>query len=103
MVRRKTPPGRRSTSQPWVLKPSGPHQRTMCSGRVQARNTSRGGAAKWRVTTTTPIAAGGATASRALPDGAAGSARAVTAALDPLQLLQVLLEPVEALLPEAAI
>src|SRR5580704_13434588 len=85
MPQRKRPPIRMSISQPMVVKPCGPHQRAMCSGWVHALNTRARGASIRRVTTSSRSAV---------------SMLAGTAFVLGLQVLQVALQAIEALLPE---
>src|SRR5688500_4751582 len=84
-----TPPGRRSISQYGVVVPFGPHQRFKGSGSVQALKTSSRGASKTRVMT------------RSRPGPA--SPTFTTLVIPPLQLLQIVIQTVEALLPKTAI
>jgi hypothetical protein len=83
-----TPPGRRSFLQKGAVKPFGPRQRIRRSPSVQALNTTLGGASKRRVMTST---------------GSAGIATALflTAMLLllALQLVQVFVQAIDALLP----
>src|SRR5215831_9152911 len=91
MTRCQAPPGRTSALQETVVKPRGPHQRVKCSGIVQARKTSRRGASRRRVITSS--------CSRV----AAASVVAVMRRLRLLQFVEVIGEAVEAFLPEPAI
>src|SRR5215472_4652405 len=88
MPKRYAPPTRMSMSQWIVVKPCGPHQRATCSGCVQALNTNRRGVSMTRVTTSSRSAV---------------LMFASTSLLLALQFLQVVLQPVEALFPEAAV
>src|SRR5262249_17508278 len=81
-------PTRTSISQWKMVKPFGPHQRATCSGRVHALNTRARGASMTRVMTSSRCCMSVSTA---------------TSLLLALQLLQVVLEPVEALFPEHAV
>src|SRR5688572_72315 len=92
MRRNQAPPGRTSISQATRVKPFGPHQRARCSGCVQALNTRVRGASKTRLMTSSNA-------------GERAAALVVAAILVPrrLQLAQIALQPIEALLPEAAI
>src|SRR2546422_667225 len=92
MQTRKAPPGRTSILHEGIVKPFGPHQRTRRSASVQALKTRRGGASKTRVMTSSGFAV--------------SAAGLVLAAMSPplrLQLLQIYIQPIEALLPESAI
>src|SRR5581483_5082521 len=51
MMKRQTPPGRTSISCVVVVKPFGPHQRSICCCSVHARNTTARGASNVRVVT----------------------------------------------------
>src|SRR2546430_12691244 len=91
MRKRKAPPGRTSIVQDGVVKPCGPHQRTSRSASVQALKTRGRGASKTRAMTSSRSAA-----VLALPP----------AAMSPpfrLQLAQIVLQAIEALVPETAI
>jgi hypothetical protein len=81
---RQEPPGRTSIWQDTISKPCGPHQMGARSGSVQARKTKALGAAKTRVRTRVGRSVG----------SMAGIVR------PGLDLLQVSIQPVEALLPE---
>src|SRR5262245_56888350 len=87
MMRFQMPPGRTSIECVVVVKPRGPHHRPTCSGSVQASKTSAGGAANTRVKTSSR----------------SDSRCVVTVLLLLLHPAQVLIEPVEALLPEPAV
>src|SRR5436190_21131700 len=93
MQKRNRPPGRKSSSQEVKVKPRGPHQRTRRSGSVHALKTRWGGASKMRVMTSTRCSA--ASAAALLP--------AAMFLLLPLQLTQIIVQAIEALLPETAI
>src|SRR5690242_15476788 len=74
-----------------LVKPRGPHQRARCSGSVQALNTRLRGASKRRVRTSTR---------------SADSAALLLAAMSLLLLLQfaqIIVQPIETLLPETPI
>src|SRR5215472_17732102 len=92
IVRDQVPPGRISIPAEIVVKPRGPHQRTRCSDSVHILKTSRRGASKTRVMTSSRSAA-----------AVAASAVAAIVVLSVLQLGEILVEPVEAFVPEAAI
>src|ERR1039458_575923 len=92
MQNRNVPPGRMSMSQNVVVNPCGPHQRATCSGSVHALNTRARGASMTRVTRS----------SRSVVS-AAMLVAATTFLPLPLQILQITLEAIEALLPEAAV
>src|SRR5438045_137948 len=85
-----------------LVNPFGPHQCAMCRGSVQASNTSARGASKTRDITISRSAAG-------LAPGAEADAwlglffSLATLVLLGLQLGEVVLESVEAFLPEAAV
>src|ERR1700722_3274771 len=91
---RHAPPTRRSTSQTGFVKPFGPHQRARCAGSVHTLNTISGGASKTRSMTSSLSAA-----------LAAGLMLAFSAMffLLAFQFVQIIVQTVEALLPEAAI
>src|SRR5580658_5668038 len=97
MQTRNFPPGLMSMSQNVVVKPCGPHQRATCSGSIHALNTRRRGASMTRVTTSCRSVASAAAVS------VATSMAAPTLFPLPLQILQIGLETIEALLPEGAI
>src|SRR2546426_2328310 len=91
MQKRKAPPGRTSIAQDGVVNPCGPHQRTRRSGSVQALKTRERGASNTRVMTSSR---------------SAGVVALLPAAMSPpfrLQLAQIALQAIEALLPETAI
>src|SRR5690242_12744141 len=90
---RHFPPGRTSISSATTARPSGPHHCIACLGSVQAANTISRGASRRRVMTS----------SRSAVSGALGLASLAAILLLPLQLAQVIVQAVEALLPEAAI
>src|SRR5579862_2629274 len=92
------PPTFGSTSQTGLVKWCGPHQRCRCTGFVQASNTSSRGASKMRVRVTSP---------------SSGLVLVVLAdilfsfgfwflcfCIASLQLAEVIVQPVETLLPE---
>src|SRR5712691_10421876 len=89
MPKRWRPPTRKSISHVGTVKPVGPYQRMNCSGSVHARHTSSSGASKTR-STAGPCAS--------VPTGTLSLA--VIASLLLLHLLQVYIEPIEALVPE---
>src|SRR5438093_12442342 len=92
MQKLKAPPGRTSIVHEGVVKPCGPHHRIRRSGSVQALKTRWGGASKTRVMTS----------SRSADFGAA----LFLATMPPpfrSQVLQIAIQPIEALVPEAAI
>src|SRR5216110_1454841 len=88
------PPGRRSIRQYGSVKPFGPHQRSRRSGSVHALKTSSRGASKTRVMTSSPAAGFLA---------ALGSGLLAAMLLLVLQLTQIVVQAIEALLPEVAI
>src|SRR5438128_3403304 len=92
MQRRHVPPGRTSISQEIVMKPSGPHQPAACSASVHALNTRRRGASKIRVMTSSRCA-----------DATSALALAVIVLLARLQLAEIIVQAIEALLPEVAV
>src|SRR6187402_15158 len=99
MVYFHSPPTRRSMRMVLLVKPLGPHHLSMCSGRVQAFQTSDRGAftARSRVISRSAVALLAVilfSLSR-LPGG-----RVLFLGL---QFLQVFLQPIEALLPELAV
>src|SRR5262245_14486928 len=107
MTNFQTPPRRTSIDCVVVVKPSGPHQWPTCAGSVKASNTSSRGASIKRVTTISRSAATPVAASSSMvillgqisekPDTLTPSAAAL--ALGGLQLAQVILEAIDALLP----
>src|SRR5688572_16041277 len=92
MTNRQTPPGRTSISWVVVVKPRGPHQCVTWLGSVHVSNTSSRGASKSRVTTSSRSAV-----------GPAGSLLAAMLLSLSLQVVQVITQAVEALVPEAAV
>src|SRR5271154_2472224 len=92
MTSRQPPPGRTSMSRLVVVKPRGPHQRTICFGSVHAPKTRSRGASKTRVTTSSRSAG-----------SAISSFFAGTFTLLCLNLFQVLIQAIEAFFPEAAV
>src|SRR6266702_1651082 len=93
---RHFPPGRKSISQLAVSNRRGPHQRDMCSHEVCASNTSSRGASNTRVMTNSRSP--WVVTVSLLP--LAGIAFLLSSSLE---LLQVLVQPVVALLPEFAV
>src|SRR5262245_61837876 len=92
MTKRHTPPTRMSKVLVVVVKPFGPHHCAKCLGSVQAWNTRSRGASKTRVAT---IAVGSRSRSMLF--------LADTLLLLGLQGTKILIEPIEALFPQAAI
>src|SRR5688572_4224936 len=92
MTALQAPPGRRSIRTAEALKSFGPSQRTRCSGWVQALNTRLRGASNWRVITSSDPAS-----------RVALSLGAVIVGVLALQLAQIVVQPVEAGIPERAI
>src|SRR5262249_27634993 len=92
MRKRNAPPGRTSIAQAGMVKPFGPHHCTRRPGPVQVLKTRRRGASKTRVMTS----------SRSVDFGAALS---LVTMLPPFSfdVLQIVVQPIEALVPEAAI
>src|SRR6185436_6545670 len=95
MTKRHTPPGRMSKALVVVVKPFGPHHCDRCLGSVHASNTSARGASSSR---TAMIAFGSRSRSMLF---LAATLRLLS--LLGLQFLEVDLQPIEALFPEAAI
>src|SRR5580700_9603828 len=96
MTKRQTPPGRKSKLDVVVVKPFGPHHCAKCSDAVHTENTSSRGASNSRMPT--------------IERGSRSRSRLLVAAMFPalclrygLQLFQIGVEAVEALLEEAAI
>src|SRR5215469_17745441 len=92
MTKRQTPPTRNSNACVVVVKPFGPHHCPRCTGSEKAPNTSARGASMVRTKTIerasiSPLV----------------SFLAATPLLLALQLLQIHIEPIEALFPEFAI
>src|SRR5688572_29632087 len=106
MQARYFPPTRRSIFAAGDVKSFGPHQRMKCSGSVHAFQTSSGGASKMRVISTSTVPG-------LLLVVILFLLRTFTAIvlllllllllLLPLQFLEIVIEAVEALLPEAAV
>src|ERR1700751_1148 len=90
--RDQTPPVRTSIRPEIVVKPLGPHQRTRCSGSVHILKTSRRGASKIRVMT-----------SSRSPERAAASAVMAIFGFPGLQLAEILVEAIKAAVPETAV
>src|SRR5580692_730202 len=96
MTKRQMPSGRKSKLDVVVVKPFGPHHCVKCSALVQAENTSSRGASYSRMPT---ITRGSRSRSRLLV-----AAMLFTLCLRfGLQLFQIGIEAVEALLEEAAV
>src|SRR5688500_1856355 len=93
------PPGRASSSQATTSAPCGPNQRVKCSARVQTSKTRSRGASKTRLTTTSSA---GVASPPLLCTGIALLLVRRCAAFA-LELSQVQVETIEALLPEAAV
>src|SRR6185437_5944484 len=100
MTKRQTPPGRKSKECVVVVKPSGPHHCARCFASVKAANTSSRGASNTRL----PMIERGSLARSMLFPAATflllrfGLVRAAR-----LQRLEIIVEPVEPLLPQAAV
>src|SRR5271167_3018956 len=90
--RDQVPPGRTSIRLEIVVKPRGPHQRTRCSGTVHILKTSRRGASKIRVMTSSRSAKRAAT-----------SAVIAIFLLTALQFAEIRVEAIKAVVPEAAV
>src|SRR5579859_8138982 len=88
---RIAPPGRRSISQIGAVNPLGPHQRASRSGCVHALNTSSRGASNVRVMTSSRFAAVDSV-----------SLAAIHPLLD-LHFTQIVVQAIEALVPEVAV
>src|SRR3546814_5948580 len=101
---RKAPPGWNAIVQDGSVKPCGPHQRTRCSGWLHTLKTSARGAARVRVITRTR-SSGLAPLGPSGRGAASGLAAIVVSFLGVLhlQLVEIVLQPVEALLPELPI
>src|SRR5262249_23641118 len=95
-TKRQAPPGRRSIWHTGSVQPLGPYQCGTWSGLVKASKTSRRGAAKRRVMT---ISRSDGVANVVAP-GLPGVAMTL---LPGFHVLEVLVQPCEALVPEAAI
>src|SRR6185503_856471 len=98
MTKRQTPPGRMSKALVVVVKPFGPHHCARCLGSVHASNTSARGASSSR---TAMMACG--SRSRSMLFLAATLRLRLCRFLCRLQLVQVVLQAIEARFPEAAI
>src|SRR5258708_34974385 len=92
MTMRQAPPGRTSISQTGFVKPCGPHHCAICFGSVHAFHTRSRGASKTRVMTNSR--SGG---------GVVGLFFSVMFLLLVLQLVQIIVQAFEALIPETAI
>src|SRR5438128_1291895 len=92
MTKRHTPPGRKLYALVVVEKPSGPHHCARCSGLVHAVHTSSRGASSTRVAM---IDRGSCSRSTLF--------LALTLLLLGLQYLQIILQPIEAFLPQPAV
>src|ERR1700736_2349249 len=92
MTNRQTPPGRTSIARMVVVKPFGPHHCTRCFGSVQASKTSSRGASNMRVVTIVRV-------SCLVPRLGLASMLLLLG----LKFLEIIVQPVEAGVPEAAI
>src|SRR6516165_11597849 len=90
--RNQEPPGRTSIRLEIVAKPRGTHQRARCSGSVHILETSRRGASKIRVMTSSRSA-----------ERAAASALIAILPLPALQFAEILVEAIKAVVPETAV
>src|SRR5438132_8410848 len=95
MTNRQTPPGLTSISWMVFVKPLGPHHLATCCGSVHIRNTSSRGASNTRVAT---ISCCPALAAMLLP-----ALVAAMLSLLGLELAQVVVQAIEALIPETPI
>src|SRR5580658_9245509 len=93
MIRCQWPPGRTFISMFWVVKPTGPHHWTTCFGSVHILKTSFGGASKSRVKSS----------SRSEGMVSVTLFFSGISFLRCLDFLEVIVEAIEALLPELAI
>src|SRR5918995_7039490 len=93
MQHRQAPPGWWAPSQWVIVKPRGADHRTRCSRSVHALKTRLKGASKMRVMTSSRSA---------VPAAALAFFAAMSLPLH-LQLAQIILQAIEALLPEPAI
>src|SRR5580704_3290317 len=102
MTKRQTPPGRNSKRDVVVVKPFGPHHCARCFGSVQAEKTSSRGASNSRVPM---IERGSRSRSRLLVTGMFSvlPLRSCAGAFFGLQLFQVSVQPVEALVEKAPV
>src|SRR4029077_16389463 len=110
MTKRQTPPGRKSKLNVVVVKPNGPHHCARCFGSVQAEKTSARGASNSRVPT---IARGSPSRSTPLVAATFSFPRVwlviatllntLLVAVLPLQLLQVGIQAIEALVEETPV
>src|SRR5262245_29248457 len=100
MRRHHVPPGRTSILLASVVKPCGPHHRTRCSGWVEALKTRGRGASKTRVTTSSRSAV--TTSSRSV-DAVAVLVLGAIGLVRLLKVAQIVLEAIQALLPETPI
>src|SRR5215471_17971528 len=90
----QAPPGRTSIWHAMVVKPCGPHQRAAIAWSVQARNTRSRGASNSRVITSSR--------SLGVMTGSALAAAGMRLSF-PLDLTQVVVETIEAGVPELAV
>src|SRR6516162_4792591 len=90
--RNQEPPGRTSIWAEIVVKPRGPHQRARCPGSVHILKTSRRGASKIRVMTSSRSA-----------ERAAASAVMAILLLPALQFAEIRVEAIKAVVPEMAV
>src|SRR5216683_3560109 len=95
MLYRKVPPGRSSSFATLTLKPFGPNHFSRCPASVNACHTRLRGASKSRVVTNSPLPA--------LAGVLFSDMLLLLFALFFFQLTQVGVQPVKALLPEAAV
>src|ERR1700733_9570124 len=86
------PPGRKSSSQIGFVKPFGPHHRARCCGSVQAWKTSARGASMRRVMTSSRSGKAGI-----------GLFLSVMLRFLGLQFVQVVVQAIEAVVPEAPV
>src|ERR1700750_1619336 len=103
MTKRQTPPGLKSNALVVVRKPSGPHHCARCLGSVHTDHTRSRGASMMR----DPSITFGSDSRAMLFRSATFVLRLFPLALAPrrfgLQRAQIVLQPVQALLPETAI
>src|SRR5277367_3146012 len=99
MTNRQLPPGLKSIAWVVMVKPFGPHQCARCFGSVHSLNTSARGASKTRVTTISRAELSMAAATLLL----AATLVLLFFGIFLLQPAQIILEAIEALLPEPSV
>src|SRR5215472_12378646 len=106
MPKRNRPPGRASAFQDSTSKPRGPHQRARCAASVQTLKTRLRGAPYSRSRTSTRSAGAAAGAAAAVPLAASLLAvmrLSIMGQILGLQLVEIVAQAIQALLPEAPV